>query len=154
MAVRLDNGGRGVSGSIRVGLDVLPVARMARLARENPGIQETIFTSLELRYCLGKRRCIEHLAARFAAKEAVLKALGSGLGQRMRWTDVEIVNGVLGRPMVRLHGEVSAFAEKRGLVDLDVSLSHTSELAVAQALAVCKTPRRGRGRKPRREEVS
>jgi holo-[acyl-carrier protein] synthase len=141
-----------VSGSIRVGLDVLPVARMARLARENPGIQETIFTLLELRYCLGKRRCIEHLAARFAAKEAVLKALGSGLGQRMRWTDVEIVNGVLGRPMVRLHGEVSAFAQKRGLLDLDVSLSHTSELAMAQALAVCATPRRGRGRKPNREE--
>lgn len=130
-------GGGRASGSIRVGLDVLPVARMARLTRDNPGIQETIFTGLELRYCLGKRRSLEHLAARFAAKEAVLKALGSGLGQRMRWTDVEIVSGVLGRPVVRLHGEVEAFARKRGLVDLDVSLSHTSELAMAQALAVC-----------------
>jgi holo-[acyl-carrier protein] synthase len=128
--------GRRASGSLRVGLDVLPVARMARLTRDNPGIQDTIFTGLELRYCLGKRRSLEHLAARFAAKEAVLKALGSGLGQRMRWTDVEIVSGVLGRPMVRLHGEVEAFARKRGLTDLDVSLSHTSEVAVAQALAV------------------
>ena len=142
--------GRRAYGSIRVGLDVLPVARMARLARENPGIQETIFTGLELRYCLGKRRSLEHLAARFAAKEAVLKALGSGLGQRMRWTDVEIVNGVLGRPMVRLYGEVEAFAERRGLVDLDVSMSHTSELAMAQALVVCREPsppRRSRRRK-------
>jgi holo-[acyl-carrier protein] synthase len=133
--------GRRVRGKIRVGLDVLPVARMARLARENPGIQETIFTRLELGYCLGKRRSAEHLAARFAAKEAVLKALGSGLGQRMRFTDVEIVSGVLGRPQVRLHGEVKAFAERQGLLDLDVSLTHTSELAMAHALAVCRTPR-------------
>lgn len=133
-------GDQRVSGSFRVGLDVLPVARMARLTRENPGIQDAIFTGLELRYCLGKRRSLEHLAARFAAKEAVLKALGSGLGQRMRWTDVEIVSGVLGRPMVRLHGEVEAFARRRGLVDVDVSLSHTSEMAMAQALVVCAPP--------------
>jgi holo-[acyl-carrier protein] synthase len=133
-------GDRRASGTFRVGLDVLPVARMARLTRENPGIQEAIFTRLELRYCLGKRRSQEHLAARFAAKEAVLKALGSGLGQRMRWTDVEIVSGVLGRPVVRLHGEVEAFARSRGLLDLDVSLSHTSEVAMAQALAVCRAP--------------
>lgn len=113
---------------------------MARLSRENPGIQDTIFTPLELRYCLGKRRSFEHLAARFAAKEAVLKALGSGLGQRMRWTDVEIVSGGLGRPRARLSGEVEALARRRGLVDLDVSISHTAELAMAQALVVCEEP--------------
>jgi holo-[acyl-carrier protein] synthase len=109
---------------------------MARLAAENPGIQETIFTGSELRYCRGKRRATEHLAARFAAKEAVLKALGTGLGQRMRWTDVEIVNEVLGRPVVRLHGEVAAWARREGLAEVDVSLAHTSELALAQALVV------------------
>jgi len=125
---------------------------MARLGAENPGIHETIFTGLELRYCRGKRRANEHLAARFAAKEAVLKALGTGLGQRMRWTDVEIVNGVLGRPLVRLHGEVAAWARREGLSDLDVSLSHTADLAVAQALAVWSGPRRGTaGRAARRE---
>jgi len=132
--------GRATSRSVRVGVDLLPVARMARLAAENPGIQETIFTGLELRYCQGKRRATEHLAARFAAKEAVLKALGTGLGQRMRWTDVEIVNGVLGRPMVRLYGAVAAWARRAGLSDVDVSLSHTSELAVAQAVAVWTAP--------------
>jgi holo-[acyl-carrier protein] synthase len=126
-------------------VDLLPVARMARLAAENPGIQETIFTGLELRYCRGKRRATEHLAARFAAKEAVLKALGTGLGQRMRWTDVEIVNSVLGRPLVRLYGEVAAWARREGLADLDVSLSHTADLAVAHALAVCRGRAAGRG---------
>jgi holo-[acyl-carrier protein] synthase len=121
---------------LRVGVDLLPVARMARLATEQPEIRETIFTDLELRYCMGKRRAFEHMAARFAAKEAVLKALGTGLGQRMRWTDVEIVVGVLGRPQVRLHGEVADWARRRRLAQLDVSLSHTAELALAQAVAV------------------
>jgi holo-[acyl-carrier protein] synthase len=125
-----------VNGSLQVGVDLVPVARMARLTTDNPGIRETIFTGIELRYCLRKRRAFEHLAARFAAKEAVLKALGTGLGQRMRWTDVEIVNEVLGRPRVRLHGQVAAWAHRQGLAELDVSLAHTSELAVAQALAV------------------
>ncbi len=123
-----------------VGVDLLPVARMERLATENPTIRETIFTGLELRYCVGKRRTFEHLAARFAAKEAVLKALGTGLGQRMRWTDVEIVVGVLGRPQVRLHGEVAEWSRKRGLAQIDVSLSHTADLALAQAVAVWEGP--------------
>lgn len=109
---------------------------MARLATENPGIRDEIFTARELRYCLGKRRAFEHMAARFAAKEAVLKALGSGLGQRMRWTDVEIVTSVLGRPRVELHGEVADWARRRRLAQVDVSLSHTRALAVAQAVVV------------------
>ena len=109
---------------------------MARLISEQPGILDTLFTARELAYCLGKRRRDEHLAARFAAKEAVLKAFGTGLGQRMRWTDVEIVVELSGRPRVSLHGEVAALAQRRGLTDLDVSLSHTAGLALAQAVAV------------------
>ena len=131
-----------MNGSLRVGVDLVPVARMARLTTENPGIRETIFTGVELRYCLRKRRSFEHLAARFAAKEAVLKALGTGLGQRMRWTDVEITVGVLGRPGVRLYGEVADWARRRGLAQIEVSLSHTTELALAQAVAVWDGPPR------------
>ena len=114
----------------------MPVARLERLVTENAGILETMFTERELTYCLGKRRQYEHLAARFAGKEAVLKAFGTGMGQRMQWTDVEIVNTVLGRPRVHLHGEVAACADRHGLVDLDISLSHTAELAIAQVVAV------------------
>jgi holo-[acyl-carrier protein] synthase len=117
-------------------VDITKVDRMARLVNENPGILDTLFTDRELAYCLGKRRRFEHLAARFAAKEAVLKAFGTGLGQRMRWTDVEIVNGVTGRPRVFLYGEVAAWAQQRGLADLDISLSHTDDLAIAQAVVV------------------
>lgn len=112
------------------------VDRVARLVREHEQSQGEIFTSSELDYCRPKRRRYEHLAARFAAKEAVLKAFGTGLRQRMRWTDVEIVREGGGRPRVRLHGKVAERAAERGLIDLDVSLSHTEGLAVAQAIAV------------------
>ena len=121
---------------VRVGVDIIRVDRVARLVVENPGILDILYTGRELAYCLGKRRRYEHLAARFAAKEAVLKAFGTGLGQRMRWTDVEVVNAVSGRPRVHLHGEVAIWSQQRGLADLDISLSHTADLAIAQAVTV------------------
>jgi len=124
--------------ALRIGVDILRVARMARLVAENTGILDVAFTTTESQYCLAKRRCHEHLAARFAAKEAVLKALGTGLGRRMRWRDVEIVHNRAGRPRVRLHGEVARWAELQGMVDLDVSLSHTEDFSIAQALIVCQ----------------
>lgn len=109
---------------------------MSRLVDENEDLVDTLFTPAELAYCRGKKRRMEHLAGRFAAKEAVLKAFGTGIGQRMRWTDVEIESGGRGRPFVRLHGEVAALAERRGLADLDVTLAHSAGIAVAHALAV------------------
>ena len=124
---------------VRSGIDLVPVARIARLVTEQPAILDTIFTARELAYCDGKRRRFEHLAARFAAKEAVLKALGSGLGPGMAWTEVEVVNAINGRPMAQLHGAVAALAARLGLVSLDISLSHTAELAIAQAIVVMRT---------------
>lgn len=121
---------------VRVGVDLVAVERLARLLTDHPDGVEALFTARERAYCDGKRRRYEHLAARFAAKEAVLKAFGTGLGQRMRWTDVEVVVEVGGRPRVHLHGEVAALAQRRGLVDLDLSLSHTADLAIAQVVAV------------------
>jgi holo-[acyl-carrier protein] synthase len=124
---------------VRVGVDIVGVERVQRLVTENPDIVPTLFTGREIEYCQGRRRCYEHMAARFAAKEAVLKAFGTGLGQRMRWTDVEIVNEASGRPRVLLSGEVTAWAERRNLLDLDVSLSHTDGLAIAHAVSVWGT---------------
>jgi len=113
------------------------VDRVSRLLEENAAVMDTLFTPREQSYCSSRRRRrLEHLAARFAAKEAVLKAFGTGLGQRMRWTDVEIVNEINGRPTVRLHGEVAAFAERRRLADVDVSLAHSGGVAMAHAVTV------------------
>ena len=116
------------------------VSRLERMIREHPSACEELFTARELDYCRSKRRCTEHLAARFAAKEAVLKAFGTGISQRMRWTEVEVVNDRLGRPEVRLQGAVAEFARRRGLAELDVSLTHTEGLAIATAASLWGAP--------------
>lgn len=122
---------------IRVGVDVVGVERVGRLVDENAGVLDEVFSAREQAYCLAKRGTRNrHLAGRFAAKEAVLKAFGTGLGARMRWTDVEIVNERSGRPRVELHGEVAALADRRGLADLDVSVAHSDGLAISHAVAV------------------
>jgi holo-[acyl-carrier protein] synthase len=126
----------GAEPTVRVGVDIVGVDRLERLVADDPGRQETLFTERELEYCRAKRRCYEHMAARFAAKEAVLKAFGTGISQRMRWTEVEVLNQRNGRPLVRLGGEVAAFAERRGLLQLDVSLSHTEGIALAHAVTL------------------
>jgi holo-[acyl-carrier protein] synthase len=126
----------GAEPRLRTGVDVVGVDRLRRLVEGDEERQRTLFTARELDYCEGKRRKYEHLAARFAAKEAVLKAFGTGVSQRMRWTEVEVLNDSMGRPTVRLEGAVASFAERHGLRDLDVSLSHVEDLAVAHAIAV------------------
>lgn len=117
--------------TVRVGVDLAEVDRVARLLAEHPGREAELFSPAEIAYCRRKRHSAVHFAGRFAAKEAVLKAVGTGLGPRMRWTDVEIVNEPLGKPSVRLHGEVAAHAGRRGLTAIDVSLTHSPVLAVA-----------------------
>ena len=125
---------------LRVGVDAVAVGRIERLVRDDERRQQKLFTRGEIEYCRGKRRCYEHMAARFAAKEAVLKAFGTGLGQQVRWTDVEVVNDADGRPRIRLAGAAASFAERHGLLDLDVSLTHTDELAFAHAVTVWAEP--------------
>lgn len=125
---------------LRVGVDAVGVARIERLVSEHERSAERLFTARELAYCRGKRRRYEHMAARFAAKEAVLKAFGTGLSQRMRWTEVEVVNESSGRPRIELDGAVAAFAKRNGLRDLDVSLTHTEDLALAHAVSVWEEP--------------
>lgn len=119
----------------RVGIDIVAVERVRRLLQEQPGVAERTFTPRELERARGTRRP-ERLAGRFAAKEAVLKAFGTGLGPRMRWTDVEILNERAGRPRVELHGHVAEWAHDNRLAFVDVSLSHSAGLAVAHSLAV------------------
>jgi holo-[acyl-carrier protein] synthase len=128
---------------VRTGVDIVAVARVERLATEDARALDGVFTQGELDYCRRRGRSYEHMAVRFAAKEAVLKAFGTGIGRRMRWTDVEIVKERSGRPAVRLHGEVASWARRRGLAGLDVSLSHSAGLAVAQAVSVWEQPHEG-----------
>jgi holo-[acyl-carrier protein] synthase len=125
---------------LRVGVDLVAVERLRRLLVEHADRHEELFTAAELEYCRGKRRRYEHLAARFAAKEAVLKAFGTGVRGRMRFAEVEVLNERSGRPHVRLLGSVASFAERHGLSQLDVSLSHTEGMALAHAVSVWRRP--------------
>jgi holo-[acyl-carrier protein] synthase len=118
-----------------VGVDIVDVARIDRvLGREHAA--ERLLTASEIAYCRARPAVGQHAAARFAAKEAVLKAFGTGLSGGLRWTDVEVVNDPGGRPRVRLHGAAAALAARRGLASIEISLSHTADLAIAQAVAL------------------
>jgi holo-[acyl-carrier protein] synthase len=121
---------------VRTGTDLAEVARVEEVMTSQPGLQEQVFTPRELAYCHRRRRTSVHLAGRWAAKEAVLKSLGMGMGPRMEWTDIEVVNDLGGRPRVRLHGEVEAFARSLGVHHIDISLSHSGGFAVAHAVLV------------------
>jgi len=121
---------------IRVGVDLVEVARLQALLHRHPVARERLFTPGELEGCGGRPRGPERLAARFAAKEAVLKAFGTGVSRGIRLTDVEVASEPCGRPVVRLHGAAAAFGRARGLEDCQVSLSHSAGLAIAHAVTV------------------
>jgi holo-[acyl-carrier protein] synthase len=119
------------------GVDMIEIPRIARMV-ERHGFRflERVYTQTEQAYCKDKKRMFEHLAARFAAKEAVLKALGTGWSQGIGWTDVEVVHESSGRPRVELHNVAAREARERGINDVLISISHTDKAAIASAIAV------------------
>ncbi|MGA2925163.1 MAG: holo-ACP synthase [Solirubrobacteraceae bacterium] len=125
---------------LRVGVDAVEVARLERLLAEHPDSPGEIFTARELAYCAAKKRSGEHLAARFAAKEAVLKAFGTGVSRRLRLTEVEVVNDDDGRPQINLDGAAATYARRHGLAEIDVSLTHTRQIAIANVVSRWRPP--------------
>lgn len=119
------------------GVDLTEVARIARLLERHPGrFLERCFTEAERAYCLASKRRDEHLAARFAAKEAVFKALGTGWAQGLDWKDAEVTRSPAGVPGIALANRAAAIAAERGITGWLLSLSHTRGLALASALAL------------------
>lgn len=120
------------------GLDVAEVARVrAALEDATTGtrFRDRVFTAGEQRYC--EQRGVgryQSYAARFAAKEATMKALGHGWGRHVGWLDVEVAREPDGRPQVRLHGKAAATAAAAGVARVHLALTHTAELAVAQVV--------------------
>jgi len=118
------------------GIDIVETQRIADLVREH-GKQflDRCFTPGEQAYCANNtRRYIEHLAGRFAAKEAVLKVLGTGWSGGISWTDIEVVREPSGQPRVVLSGECQRVAEKLGITVWHLSISHVSTHATASAI--------------------
>lgn len=122
---------------IGTGVDIVEISRIRQAANKwKDKFLDRVFTSGELNYSSGKKFIYQHLAARFAAKEAVLKAFGDSSINRMEWKEIEIINNKDGRPIVRLKGEAKRAMAKRGVYDIIVSLSHTKNYAVANAILV------------------
>jgi holo-[acyl-carrier protein] synthase len=118
-----------------IGVDVIEVERIRRAAaRWGEGFLGRVFTPGERGHAGSSRAAAERLAGRFAAKEAVMKALGLGW-RRMAWREIEIAGDPSGRPVVRLSGRAARAAAELGVQAWFVSISHTRELAVAHAVA-------------------
>jgi holo-[acyl-carrier protein] synthase len=124
----------GVGGVFGVGVDLCEVDRMRRTLARTPGFADRVYTEAERDYCRRRRDPAERFAARFAAKEAVLKALGAGIGS-CSLRDIEVVRAESGAPSLVLHGRAAALAADRGVTAWHLSLTHTATLAEAIAIA-------------------
>jgi len=125
-----------MSGVLGIGVDLVELERMQQtLERWGEAFVKKIFTESERSYCDDKAEPWRHYAARFAVKEAVSKAFGTGIGKELGWLDIEVMrNAESGAPAVQLSPRAQAWAESRGVKSIWISLSHTHRDAVAQAL--------------------
>jgi holo-[acyl-carrier protein] synthase len=120
---------------VGTGIDIAEVPRIeASIARFGDRFLRRIFTEAEIRYCDSKANRIERYAARFAAKEAAMKAIGTGWNHGVTWRDIEVCRHPGGRPTIAFHGKAAEFAAKLGAVHVALSLSHTKEYAIAQVI--------------------
>ena len=119
------------------GVDITEVARIAgMIERHGDQFLERVFTGRERAYAAESRRRDEHFAARFAAKEATLKALGTGWRSGISWTDVEVVSLPSGQPTLHLHARAAEIAREQGIGAWSISLSHTENYAVASVIGI------------------
>ncbi len=123
--------------TISHGIDMVECSRLRQsVERHGERFLNRVFTPVELAYCAGRKRRIEHLAGRFAAKEAVLKVLGTGWRNGIAWTDIEVRNAPSGEPRVYLSGRCRQVADELGLTKVLLSISHIETHAIASAIGV------------------
>jgi len=117
------------------GVDIVEVSRIRRAVKKwGKEFLKKVFTEREIRYSNARRYVHQHLAARFATKEAVLKAFGGGWTRTLPFNDVEVINDRNGKPDIRLHGQARKIADKMKITNIVVSMSHTKDHAVASAI--------------------
>lgn len=120
-----------------IGTDIVETKRIAdSLDRFGNRFLHRVFLDGEVTYSKSMKFPHLHLAARFAAKEAISKAFGTGIGRELGWRDMEIIREPSGQPKVILHGRALSYAQTRGVREIHVSLSHTADYAAATALLV------------------
>jgi holo-[acyl-carrier protein] synthase len=131
---------------VGIGTDVVECLRIAQMIERHADLFiNRVYTPAEIRYCQGRKQHTQHFAGRWAAKEAVLKALGTGWKRGISWRDIEVANEAGGRPLATLTGGAREAAEKLGIDEVMVSISHCRSHAVAYALALRETNGNGGG---------
>lgn len=124
-----------------VGVDLVNIERMAKVLERRPNFATRVFTDDEIAYCTRQARPAESFAARFAAREAVLKALGIGFADGVGLKDVSVAHDDKGKPYPILQGRVQEIAREQGIIEIALSLTHTRELAVANVVAMTEESR-------------
>jgi len=120
---------------VGTGIDIAEVPRIAEsIQRFGDRFLRRVFTEGEVNYCDSKANRVERYAARFAAKEAAMKALGTGWSRGVRWRDIEVVRHPGGRPTIEFHGKAAEFAGRLNARNVALSLPHTAEQAIASVI--------------------
>ena len=120
---------------VGVGVDIVEISRIEKaLGRQGQRFRARLFTENEIAYCESHRMPAQFYAARFAAKEAALKALGTGWSQGIQWVDIEVTRMTSGQPQLIFHGKALERATQMGVVRSWISLSHCDQHAIAQVI--------------------
>jgi holo-[acyl-carrier protein] synthase len=120
---------------VAIGIDLVEVSRIEQVfSRRGERFRRRVFTDAEISYCEGRASKFASYAARFAAKEAAMKALGTGWAEAMAWREIEIVGGPGGKPMLELNGQALERMRQLGASKAHVSLTHSGDFAIAEVI--------------------
>ena len=120
---------------VGLGLDIAEIDRIeAAITRHGTPFLERLFTPAEVSYCESHKNRFERYAARFAAKEAAMKALGTGWSRGVRWRDIEVAREPSGKPTIRLEGVAQQIAQRMGVKSISLSITHSGNLALAHVI--------------------
>lgn len=144
-----------MDGTVGLGVDIVEIERMQRILARTKSFAEKVFSEAERAYCDKKANPAAHYATRFAAKEAVVKALGTGFSGGIWVRDIEVVRDKKGKPSVVLTGRAREVAEEQGVREISISLTYTHTEAVACAMAITESAvRSAEDRKDPMEELA
>jgi holo-[acyl-carrier protein] synthase len=125
---------------VGIGTDIVECDRIANMIEKHEDtFINRVFTAGEIEYCSQRKAAVQHFAGRWAAKEAILKAMGTGWAKGIQWTDIEVVNQMGGKPLVHIQGVAKTICDDRGISDMLISISHCKLYATAVATAVGST---------------
>ena len=128
-----------MDGTVGLGVDIVEIERMEKILARTESFASKVFSEAERAYCDKKSRPAAHYATRFAAKEAVVKALGTGFSDGIWVRDIEVVRDKKGKPHIVLSGRAKEVAEEQGVREISISLSYTHTEAVACAMAITES---------------